>query len=135
MYDLNYGMIRSRLLRWALPLLQTSKKIIFIVQETSFKYVWPFWVPYLKSRPLLPNIRRKVLCCCTFLVLQLFKNSVLEISVQVSFSGQTCNSLKESYRNEMKGVYCSECYSKHLLFYNAFKNFEITGKRLAVLTP
>ena len=30
------------------------------------------------------------------------------LSVQVSFRGRTCNSLKGPYRNKMKVVYCSE---------------------------
>ena len=51
--------------------------------------------------------------------------AVLEISVQVSFRGQTCNSLKEPHRNKMKGAYFSELDSDQLLFYNICKIFVV----------
>ena len=45
--------------------------------------------------------------------------SVLDISVQISFRGRTCNYLKGPHRNKMKGTYCSGIYSEQLLFYSA----------------
>ena len=65
--------------------------------------------------------------------------TVLEISVQISFRGRTCRSLKGPHRKKMKGAYCLELHSEQLLFYNAFKNIcrfrGMTAQKFIVLAP
>ena len=65
--------------------------------------------------------------------------SVLEISLQISFRGRTCSSLKGPHRMKIKGEYCLDLNSEQLLFYNALKNIcrfrDMIAQKFMVLAP
>ena len=82
--------------------------------------LWTLLGPFLRSSPF-GLISEESSCdfvhfCST--TVQKFL-TVLEIFVQLSFMGRTCNSLKGPHRNKMKDAYCSEIYSEQILFSNA----------------
>ena len=100
-YDLNYGVTRSRLLRWAFPIQQSITKYFSL--KYIFQVLWTILDPLFKGLAASALYQKKgpvilKISCST--TVQKFL-TVLEISVQVCFRGRTCNSLKGPYRNKI----------------------------------
>ena len=134
-------MTRSRLLRWAFPLLQPIRKKLNSLKDI-LQIIWTLLGPLFKG-PVPSAWYQKIgpvilyISCST--TVQKFL-SVLEIYVQVIFRSRTCNPLKGPGRKKkLKGAYCSELYSEQLLFCNALQNIccfrDIRGQRFEVLVP
>ena len=86
---------------------------LWILLGPLFKGPAPFsW--YQKKGPLILYIS------CSISVQKFL--TVLEISLQISFRGRTCSSLKGPHRMKIKGEYCLDLNSEQLLFYKALKN-------------